>query len=139
MGFSVWYDVLMDKLTTFQNQTVTYVETQQVKEGVEADLYTFNDDASKDLAIVRVAAGHKTPLQRVLKGEKTVEGYLGGTATLTVTHPDESQSISAYPGSTETEAVVAINDTMQWSANTYLTFYEICWPPYEDGRFENLN
>lgn len=135
----VWYDTLMNKLTTFQNQAVTYVETQQVKEGVEADLYTFNGDASKDLAIVRVAAGHKTPLQRILKGEKTIEGYLDGQATLMVTHPDNTQSVVIYPGSVELETSVAVNDTMQWSADTGLTFYEICWPPYEDGRFENIS
>lgn len=137
--FFVWYDNLVDKLTIFQNQAVTYVETQQIKEGVEADLYTFNGDASKDLAIVRVAAGHKTPLQRILKGEKTIEGYLDGQAILTVTHLDSTQSVTAYPGNAELETPVAINETMQWSAGTNLMFYEICLPPYEDGRFEDLN
>lgn len=129
----------MDKLVIFQNQAVTYIETQQVKEGVEADLYTFDDDSSKDLAIVRVAAGHKTPLQRVVKGEKTIEGYLGGQGSLAVTRPDNTQVVVSYPGNVEPETSVAANDTMQWSAITDLTFYEICWPPYEDGRFENLS
>jgi hypothetical protein len=128
----------MSKLTTFLNQAVTYVETLQVKEGVEADTYSFNDDASKDLAIVRVAAGYKTPLQRIVKGEKTSEGYLEGKGTLGITHPDGKHSVNTYPDSPETEVSVAVNDTMQWSADMNLTFYEICWPPYEDGRFEDL-
>ena len=88
---------------------------------------------------MRVAAGHKTPLQRIVKGDKTIEGYLDGQATLTVTRPDNSQSVATYPGNAELEASVAVNDTLQWSADTNLTFYEICWPPYEDGRFENLS
>jgi hypothetical protein len=27
---------------------------------------------------------------------------------------------------------------MQWTAKTDLIFYEICYPKYEDGRYENL-
>ena len=29
---------------------------------------------------------------------------------------------------------------MQWEAskNSNLVFYEVCYPPYQDGRFENL-
>jgi len=129
----------MDKLTSFQNQEVTFIETQQVKEGVEADLYSFNKDNSKDLAIVTVKADFKTPMQRILKSEKTVEGYLDGEGTLTVTHPSGDTAINKHPNSDETEVSLEIDDIMQWSASTDLTFYEICWPPYEDGRFENLS
>lgn len=36
--------------------------------------------------------------------------------------------------------VVKVDQVMQWHANGYsdLIFYEICEPPYQDGRFENL-
>jgi hypothetical protein len=29
---------------------------------------------------------------------------------------------------------------MQWYANgnSDLVFYEVCWPPYADGRFEDI-
>ncbi|HEX8227016.1 MAG TPA: hypothetical protein VF572_04070 [Candidatus Saccharimonadales bacterium] len=128
----------MDTLNAFHGQAIKYVETQDVSEGVEADLYTFDNDNSRDLAIVRVAASHKTPLQRILKGKKTVEGYMEGRGSLSLMHSDGSQIVRAYPDSEMTETIVEINDIMQWSAETNLTFYEICWPPYEDGRFENL-
>ena len=47
---------------------VTYVETMQVKDGVSCDVYTFDNDNSKDLAIVTVDKGSKTPLQKIQKG-----------------------------------------------------------------------
>ena len=132
----------MGKLTTFNNRQVTYVETMRVKDGVECDTYSFVSDGSEDLAIVRVTKGFKTPLQRILKGTKTIEGYIRGSGTLTVTSKD--RSIKIYSFSQEADAnpnpeiEVHIGELMQWSAKTDLTFYEICEPPYEDGRFENL-
>lgn len=129
----------MVKLKSFQGQTVIFTETVKVKEGVEADIYTFSNDTSKDLAIVRVTVGYKTPLQRILKGEKTIEGFLSGKGTLAVRHPNETQDVFTYPDSSQTEVTVRMGDIMHWSADTDLTFYEICWPPYEDGRFEDLS
>jgi hypothetical protein len=132
----------MSTLTIFNNRPVAYVETMQVKDGVECDTYSFVGDNSKDLAIVRVMKGFKTPLQRILKGTKTIEGYMNGNGTLTVTSIDGStktypfiQGKGANPNS---EIEVHIGELMQWSAKTDLTFYEICEPPYEDERFENL-
>jgi len=126
----------MEKLSTFQNQIVTYVETVQVREGVEADSYLFSGNSAKDLAVVRVAAGYETPLQRIVKGEKTIEGYMSGKGKLTIVHENGSRSTIVYPESNKIETSVAINDTMQWSADTDLVFYEICWPPYKDARLE---
>lgn len=129
----------MERLTNFKNEAITFIETQQVKEGVEADIYTFDNDSSKDLAMVRVMAGKITPLQRILKGEKTIEGFLEGTGTLTITDSMGKQSVHRFPEQVETEVTLTINNTMQWHADSDLTFYEICWPPYEDGRFQNLS
>lgn len=121
---------------------ISFVETQAVKEGVIADLYTFDDDTTKDLAIVHVTKGYKTPLQRILKGAKTIEGYMDGSGTLTVTAQDGLQKkydfIENANNNPNTETEVHIGELMQWSADADLTFYEICEPPYEDGRFENL-
>lgn len=36
------------------------------------------------------------------------------------------------------EIAVMINDVMQWQADSDLVLYEICFPPYEDGRFQNF-
>jgi hypothetical protein len=132
----------MDKLTTFNNRQVAYVETMQVKEGVECDVYSFVGDDTEDLAIVRVTEGFKTPLQRILKGTKTTEGYVSGSGKLTVTTKDGTVKTYTFTETKDTdpdpEIEVYVGELMQWSAEGGLSFYEICEPPYEDGRFENL-
>jgi hypothetical protein len=131
----------MTKLTTFHNRGVIYVETMQVKDGVECDVYAFEGDDSEDLAIVRVTKGFKTPLQKILQGDKTIEGYLDGEGALTVQHEDSTIKTYSFDAkSTDNEVEVQVGQIMQWAAphDTDLTFYEICTPPYKDGRFENL-
>src|SRR5215469_15871425 len=125
----------MNKLTTFQNRPVEYVETMQVKSGVECDVYSFVGDGSEDLAIVRVAKGSKTPLQRILQGDKTIEGYLEGKGTLAVQYEDGTAKSHSFDAtSTDKEVEVRVGQIMQWTApnDTDLTFYEICKPPYKD-------
>ena len=120
---------------------VVYVETMQVKEGVSCDVYSFKDDDSKDLAIVTVDKGHKTPLQRILKGKTTIEGFVSGKGILNVTSSDGEARRYEFDEKNPGEPVlVYIGDLMQWHANgdRDLVFYEVCTPPYEDGRFENL-
>jgi len=128
------------KLENFNEEPITFVETQNVKSGVVCDVYFFDKDGSKDLGIVTVSKGSKTPLQKVLKGDKTIEGFLSGVGTLTITK--QSGEIEKYDFSNSTakiEVEVGIGQTMQWEANEELVFYEICYPPYQDGRFENIS
>lgn len=118
-----------------------FVETQSVKDGVECDLYNFVDDNTRDLAVVRVDSGFKTPLQLVVKGSKTIEGFCSGAGTLTVWDKNgNTQQFTFADGNESTEVIVAVGQKMQWHAdkNMRLEFYEICDPPYKDGRFENL-
>lgn len=135
----------MEKLTSFTINTtslpVTYLSTQTVKTGVECDVYSFTDDTTKDLAIVHVEKGHKTPRQKVLSGEKTIEGYVGGSGKLTVISEAGETVDYEFGQHKENEAVVIkVGETMQWEATTSgLTFFESCTPPYEDGRFQNLD
>ena len=133
------------KLTDFKsslgNQKVSYIESQTVKEGVECDIYMFNDDPSKDLAIVYVQPGHKTPRQKVLLGNKTIDGFIEGSGKLTVWSIEGATHTYNFDSSgTQDEVIVKVGETMQWAADedATLTFYEICEPPYEDGRFENV-
>jgi hypothetical protein len=133
------------KYTSFvvDNTTIRFIETLQVKVGVECDTYAFEVDSSKDLAIVRVKMGFKTPLQRVMKGERTVEGFLSGAGTLVVWATDgaaKTYDFKPGDGTDKTGVEVAKGQLMQWSADKDedLVFYEICEPPYEDGRFEDL-
>lgn len=129
------------KLHSFQERPVAYVETIQVKDGVECDTYSFVGDDTQDLAIVRVTRGYKTPLQKILKGNKTIEGFLKGEGVLKVWHEDGIIDIYEFDTiKTKKEVEVAIGQIMQWTApgDNDLTFYEICDPPYQDGRFEDL-
>lgn len=124
-----------------QTQPVLFVETVPVLTGVDCDVYTFNKDPNKDLGIIRIQPGRKTPLQKVLKGDKTIEGYVSGKGKLTITTNDGTQTIHMVGETMGTfSANVSIGQLMQWEAdpNSSLTAYEVCYPPYEDGRYENI-
>jgi predicted alpha/beta hydrolase family esterase len=127
-----------DKLTSFRGQQVEFVETQHVKDGVSCDVYSFTEDNSKDLGIIYLKQGAKTPKQRILKGEKTIEGFLEGAADLAVSRSSSDGTTYAYrDNSYGADMTLKIGDTMQWIANEDSVCYEICYPPYEDGRFED--
>lgn len=88
-----------------------------MKARVECDIYSLFDDDTQDLAIVRVTRGCKTPLQEILQGTKTIEGFLNGEGTLTVRAQDGTTA--TYPfneQSTEKEVVIHVGQIMQWTA-----------------------
>lgn len=123
-------------------QSVTFVETIQVTDRVECDVYAFDGDKTKDLRIIRIKSGGKTPLQKILKGDRTIEGYISGKGKLTITKTDGSQKIYEVDEELKEPVVVtvAIGEQMQWEVDleNNLIAYEICFPPYEDGRYENI-
>jgi hypothetical protein len=136
-------------LTTFVydgiRQNVEWVETDdQVAPGVLCDVYRFGGDNTKDLALIMIEPGCKTPRQLVRKGEYTFEGYVSGKGTLIV----DRKILNGFEVTTYTNielanstAVVNIGDIMHWEADpdSPLVAYEICYPPYKDGRYENLS
>jgi hypothetical protein len=135
----------MDKLKEFtfegKEQAVSLVETMYISDGVECDVYKFIDDLSKDLGIIKISEGCKTPLQKVLKGERTIEGYLSGKGKLTVIKLDAKKEVYIADGEFKKPVInVGIGELMQWRADedSELVAYEICFPPYEDGRYENV-
>ncbi|OZV77350.1 hypothetical protein CA850_23115 [Micromonospora echinospora] len=119
---------------------VEYVETTPVTDGVTCDVYRFRDSEAYDLAIVEVRAGKRTPLQRVLTGTETIEGHLAGRGTLTVRAPNGRETAYRFPAERATPVAVAVGEIMQWHADSgeTLMFFELCAPPYTDGRFEDL-
>lgn len=133
-------------LTSFDfgegDENVVFVETVDVIEGVKCDVYSVEGNNSKDLGIIKIELGHKTPLQKVLKGDQTIEGHVSGKGLLQIIRASGDEEI--YPvdeGINEHFSVdVGIGDTMQWQAdeNANLKAFEICIPPYEEGRYENL-
>jgi len=122
-------------------QSVSFVETMQVTDGVECDIYNFTEDESKDLGMIRVESGKKTPLQRVLQGEKTIEQYISGKGKLTITRQDGTQDVLIADESNSVYRIVNIGEMMQWEADidSDLLAAEICYPPYQEGRFEDIN
>ncbi len=52
----------------------------------------------------------------------------------------KSKTYSFKDGDNKPEVVVEIGQIMQWEASKDLdlVFSEVCYPPYKDGRFENL-
>lgn len=118
------------------------METIQVASGVSCDTYSFTNDKSKDLALIHIKPGCKTPLQKVLKGEKTVEGYLSGNGRLVVIGKNETEDCFICNSKSPKPApvTVSIGEIMQWQADndSPLEAFEICYPPYKEGRFENI-
>lgn len=124
-----------------KEQPVIFQETIKVTDGVECDVYKFDGDLNKDLGIIRIQAGKKTPLQKVLKGNRTIEGYVSGKGKLTITKSDNTKNIYRVGDSRKPVSItVAIGELMQWQSdtNSELAAYEVCFPPYEDGRYENI-
>lgn len=129
----------MNKKKDFQGEPVTFIEALAVKEGVMCEVYSFNGSLEKDLGVVTVAGNARTPLQKILKGIKTIEGYVEGEGKLTVIQANRETAEYIFPGA-QNEIELHVGDTMQWAAaDVGLVFYEICYPPYEDGRYENLS
>jgi len=127
----------------FQNQeyTLNFIESSQVKEGVTCDVYSIQETDAFDLGVVFVEKGKSTPNQKVLKGEKTFEIFEQGEGSLIINKGQTDEEVYAFSEESENmEITVNINQTMQWQASdgSDLMFYEICYPPYQDGRFENI-
>lgn len=137
-------EVFRLKIFNFEGkeQPVSFMETMQVADGVECDVYSFDGDKTKDLGIIRIKPGSKTPLQKVLKGDRTIEGYISGEGKLTITKADSRKQIYEVKKELKEPVVVtvAIGEQMQWEANkdSKLTANEICFPPYENRRYENI-
>ena len=107
----------------FNGQKIKFIETTQVKEGVVCDVYEFENDTRKDLGIVKVSKGYKTPLQKVLKGDKVIEIFREGVGKLTVIGTDKKDRVYRFPGQ-QSEVEVEVGELMQWEALENLTFAE---------------
>lgn len=129
------------KINKFDSLPIQSIERIIVKDGVKCDVYKFTGDSSRDLGIVSVAASCSTPRQRVLRGSRTTEGFVSGKGRLIVWDEAGQSAIYEYPDNETAQSVeVKRGEIMQWvaAADSSLVFSEVCEPPYEDGRFENL-
>ncbi|MBN1374264.1 hypothetical protein JW962_02940 [Candidatus Dojkabacteria bacterium] len=126
-----------------QDIAVSYISESEVFSGVICEVYTIPSANGKyDLGVIYIDAGKETPLQRVLKGSKTVEGHISGKGKLLINQGSDDEVVYEVSDdmSEPFQIEVKVGQTMKWIANpeSKLTVYEICYPPYEDGRYENL-
>jgi hypothetical protein len=125
-----------------KEQKVSFVETIHVADGVDCDVYIFPGDKSKDLGIIKIKPSKKTPLQKVLKGDRTIEAYVYGRGKLIVTRPDGEKVPYEVGGDSSKPLSVTINigELMQWQAaqESELVASEVCFPPYVLGRYEDI-
>ncbi len=125
-----------------RSQPISFTRTMNVTEGVKCDVYNFPEDPNKDLGIIRIRAGAKTPQQRVLQGIRTIEGHINGSGRLVVIREGGKSEVYPVDPNAQDKLIVhiKIGDVMQWIAepDSCLTVYEICIPPYQDGRYEDL-
>lgn len=126
-----------------QELSIIFIEMIDVKEGVKCEVYQFSDDDLKDLGVIYIEPGFKTPLQKVLDGQKTIEGFYTGKGTLTITKKNGEKEVFNVDDESgkEFSKEVEIGEIMQWQAasDSNLVVYEVCYPPYQDGRYENLD
>ena len=125
-----------------------------VAKGVVCDTYSVDITDDWDLGIIKIDAGCQTPRQRVVGGTRTIEMYLMGEGHLSVAsanasapdiHPFKLEDLWTSEGeeiaSGRSRSVdVGHGDVMQWTASGHMALMaaELCWPPYEDGRFIDL-
>lgn len=135
------------------NTPIIFEELVQVAPGVQCGVFSFDKegerDKIRDLGIIIIEPGGQTPIQRVILGDRTIEGLIYGSGALRVirsnggnpqyeTHYFDSEDL--LNPTTNISITVSEGDIMQWTAdpNTYLIVYEICEPPFTEGRFETI-
>lgn len=140
----------LDKIDNFKiNDSaipVEFVETQEVCQGVLCHVYKFLEaETSRDLAVIQIKSGHKTPVQIVQDGDITIEGFVEGNGSLIILRNGEISKIEIYTTIKYKELMskgieLKVGDIVQWQANleSDLVAYEICYPPFQEGRFRNL-
>lgn len=131
-----------DQLVEFGGRGVTFEESNIAYRGVMCHVYSFTDTDAEDLAIIDVKPGYATPRQRVIDGERTTEAFIKGAGVLVIEATDgstqeyafDSERAADHPGVT-----VGIGQIMHWVAGDEgLVFAEVCRPPYQEGRFEDM-
>ena len=67
-----------------------------------------------------------------------IEIFREGVGKLTVIGTDKKDRVYRFPGQ-QSEVEVEVGELMQWEALENLTFAEVCYPPYKEGRFLNID
>jgi hypothetical protein len=131
------------KIESFQFQGETFstkfIESSEVFSGVRCDVYVHPETKERDLGVIYIEAGKRTEAQKVLQGEQTIEGYISGIGELIIIKPNGERLVFVVgPETAGFSHPIEVGDIMQWRAEEDLIVFEICFPPFQDGRFENL-
>lgn len=124
----------MKKYNEFLWEKVSFISSSEVKKWVICDVYEFEWNNEKDLWIIYITSWNSTPKQKILKWDKTIEWIISWIWSFIF---NWKENICNEKEQNTFE--LNIWDTMQWKADTDLVFYEICYPPYDDWRFKNLD
>lgn len=126
---------------TYKGKTLytEFIESAEVFPGVICDVYFHPETHERDLGVIYIEAGKKTQPQRILNGVETIEGYISGKGKLLILKPSGDKLVFELDSESEGFShTIEVGDIMQWQAEEDLVVFEICYPPYKDGRFENL-
>ena len=113
---------------------------ETVVDGVVCEVFKFTGLTACDLAIVTMEPLAKTPIQVVRNGVVTLEQIIDGEGdtNLRVLRAGKYEVVQSGPHIPSTP--ILPSDVMQWTAGAKgAKFSEICWPPFEEGRFETLD
>ena len=130
----------MKRIDAYNGEMIKYIETSTVQEGVTCDVYEFVNSASKDLGIINISKGFRSPRQLIVGGEETYQIHRKGEAILRIWKSEntkEPMHVYHFPGDAP-EVLVEKGNIMEWQAIGDMEYAEICVPPYKDGRFKNL-
>ncbi len=122
-----------------QDLPVSFVETIDVQEWVQCDVYDFVDDSSKDLWVVRLEKWVSSPYQLVVWWDKTLLGYISGNGKF-IFETDEWVFEYKMRKGIKFEFLINKWEKMKWIADndSELMYYEVYLPPYRDGRYLDL-
>lgn len=128
------------KLKQLGGINLKQISSEDIYTGVNCTIFIDLDNETHDFAVVSVTAAHKTPRQRIISGEKTIESFVGGKGSFIIERDGKIDTFIVDKSATQTSWEVFPGDIIRWCADSKsdLTFIEVCEPPYQDGRFENL-
>ncbi len=118
------YDIVINGVT----RTISYINSLHVSDGVDSDIYTFIDDNSQVLSIVKVKRGFKSPFEKIMSHNKVIEGFLKGKGTLTVTIEGGTKNEYYFENEGYNKVIeLEYGQTIQWTApkNDDLVYYKI--------------
>lgn len=133
----------MSKLNSFKLDDelleLKYESTNEVKLGVICDVYSVIGRTDLDFALVEMKSGSSTPLQLVKGGERTIEIHVSGVGQFFFQENEKAEpKLFDLEDGKPFKLTIPIGSKVRWIAETDLTFAEVCYPPYEDGRYINL-